>query len=49
MDAEFERRRRFVLAGSVGLLLVSGGGMYLIIVALKDVAMEFGLETVPPM
>ncbi len=48
MDAEIERRRRSVLIGSVGLLLVSGGGMYLIIVALKDVAMEFGWPRAVP-
>ena len=40
--ANIERRPLFVLVGSVILLLVSGGSMYLIIVALKDVAMEFG-------
>ncbi len=47
-NAEFERRRRLVLIGSVALLLVSGGGMYLIIVALKEVALEFGWPRAVP-
>jgi MFS family permease len=44
----FERRRLMVLIGSVAMLLVSGGGMYLIVVALKDVAMEFGWPRAVP-
>jgi MFS family permease len=43
-----DRRRVTVLAGSVAMLLVSGGGMYLIVVALKDVAMEFGWPRAVP-
>jgi MFS family permease len=45
---EIERRRFVVLMGSVALLLVSGGGMYLIVVALKEVAMEFGWPRAVP-
>jgi MFS family permease len=40
--AASDRRALLVLVGSVALLFVSGGGMYLIVVALKEVAMEFG-------
>ncbi len=47
-DAEIERRRFRVLIGSVALLFVSGGGMYLIVVALKDVALEFGWPRAVP-
>lgn len=36
-----DRRRIYVLIGSVAMLFISGGGMYLIVVALKDVAAEF--------
>ena len=46
--AEIERRRLFVLIGSVTLLTVSSGSMYLIVVALKDVAMEFGWPRAVP-
>lgn len=46
--AAFERRRLKVLTGSVALLLISGGGMYLIVVSLKDVAMEFGWPRAVP-
>ncbi len=45
---EIERRRLFVLIGSVTLLTVSSGSMYLIVVALKDVAMEFGWPRAVP-
>ncbi|MFT5439024.1 MAG: MFS family permease, partial [Alphaproteobacteria bacterium] len=37
-----------VLAGTVTILLVSAGGMYLIVVALKDVAQEFGWPRAVP-
>jgi len=47
-DAGIERRRFFVLCGSVALLFVSGGGMYLIVVALKVVALEFGWPRAVP-
>jgi MFS family permease len=47
-DTELERRRLRVLIASVTLLLISGGGMYLIVVALKDVAMEFGWPRAVP-
>jgi MFS family permease len=46
--AEIERRRVYVLAASVVLLFVSGGAMYLLVVALKDVAMEFGWPRAVP-
>ena len=46
--AGIERQRLIVLIGSVALLFVSGGGMYLIVVALKDVAMEFGWPRAVP-
>jgi MFS family permease len=42
------RRRVMVLAGTVTILLVSAGGMYLIVVALKDVAQEFGWPRAVP-
>lgn len=42
VEAAPDRRARLVLVGSMALLFVSGGGMYLIVVALKEVAMEFG-------
>ena len=48
MPAGIERQRLIVLIGSVTLLLVSGGGMYLIVVALKEVAMEFGWPRAVP-
>jgi MFS family permease len=41
-------RRKWVLFGSVAMLFISGGGMYLIVVALKDVAMEFGWPRAVP-
>ncbi len=44
----FDRRRILVLTGSVAMLFVSGGGMYLIVVALKEVAMEFGWPRAVP-
>ena len=47
-DRELERRRLRVLVASVTLLLISGGGMYLIVVALKDVALEFGWPRAVP-
>lgn len=34
--------RKWILFGSVAMLFISGGGMYLIVVALKEVALEFG-------
>lgn len=37
-----DRQRLIILIGSVALLLISAGGMYLVIVSLKDMAMEFG-------
>ena len=40
--------RKWVLIGSVAMLFISGGGMYLIVVALKDVAMEFGWPRAVP-
>ena len=43
-----EHRRIWILCGSVALLFISGGGMYLIVVALKDVAMEFGWPRAVP-
>ncbi len=36
------QRRIGILIGSVALMFVTGGGMFLIVVALKDMAMEFG-------
>jgi MFS family permease len=46
--ASLQRRRVTVLAGSVAMLLISGGGMYLIVVALKEVATEFGWPRAVP-
>lgn len=43
-----QRRRRIVLIGSVAILFVSSGGMYLIVVALKEVALEFGWPRAVP-
>ncbi|MGE0747070.1 MAG: MFS transporter [Rhodospirillales bacterium] len=43
-----ERRRFVILAASVWLLLVTAGGMYLIVVALKEVAQEFGWPRAVP-
>jgi hypothetical protein len=40
-SAPNERRRYVVLIGSMAMLLVSGGGMFLIVVSLKAVATEF--------
>ncbi|MBT5047237.1 MAG: MFS transporter [Rhodospirillaceae bacterium] len=37
-----DRQRLVVLIGSVVLLLISAGGMFLVVVALKEMAMEFG-------
>lgn len=42
------RRRIYVLAGSVTMMLVSAGGMYLIVVSLKEVAQEFGWPRAVP-
>ena len=47
-DAATDRQRLIILIGSVTLLLISAGGMYLIVVALKDVAMEFGWPRAVP-
>ena len=41
-------RRKWVLFGSVAMLFISGGGMYLIVVALKEVASEFGWPRAVP-
>ena len=41
-DTPTERQRLIILIGSVTMLLVSAGGMFLVVVALKDMAMEFG-------
>ena len=43
-----DRQRLIILIGSVTLLLVSGGGMFLVVVALKDMAMEFGWPRAVP-
>ncbi len=43
-----EHRRKWILFGSVAMLFISGGGMYLIVVALKEVAMEFGWPRAVP-
>ena len=40
--ASIEKRRIGILIGSVALMFITGGGMFLIVVALKDMAMEFG-------
>lgn len=47
-DAPNDRHRFVVLAASVLLILVSAGGMFLIVVALKDVAREFGWPRAVP-
>ena len=41
-DMPTDRQRLIILIGSVTMLLVSAGGMFLVVVALKDMAMEFG-------
>jgi MFS family permease len=43
-----DRQRVTILIGSVALLLISAGGMYLVVVALKDMAMEFGWPRAVP-
>lgn len=43
-----DQQRLIILIGSITLLLVSGGGMYLVVVALKDMAMEFGWPRAVP-
>jgi MFS family permease len=43
-----DRQRLIILIGSVTLLLISAGGMYLVVVALKDMAMEFGWPRAVP-
>ena len=35
----YARRRTFILIGSVAMLFISGGGMFMIVVALKEIAM----------
>lgn len=45
---DLANRRRWVLLGSVAMLFISGGGMYLIVVALKEVATEFGWPRAVP-
>jgi MFS family permease len=47
-DRRMARRRLLILIGSVGMLFVSGGGMFTIVVALKDIAMEFGWPRAVP-
>ena len=43
-----DRQRLIILIGSVTLLLISAGGMFLVVVALKDMAMEFGWPRAVP-
>jgi len=43
-----DRQRLIILIGSITLLLISAGGMYLVVVALKDMAMEFGWPRAVP-
>lgn len=43
-----DRRRYVVLAGSVWVLLVTAGGMFLIVVSLKDMATDFGWPRAVP-
>ncbi len=45
---DLANRRRWILLGSVAMLFISGGGMYLIVVALKEVATEFGWPRAVP-
>jgi len=40
-DPEAARRRTLVLIGSVAMLFITGGAMFMIVVALKDMATEF--------
>ena len=47
-EAVTDRQRLIILIGSVTLLLISAGGMYLVIVSLKDMAMEFGWPRAVP-
>ena len=44
----YARRRTFILIGSVAMLFISGGGMFMIVVALKEIAMEFGWPRAVP-
>ena len=48
IGAATDRQRLIILIGSITLLLVSAGGMYLVVVALKDMAMEFGWPRAVP-
>ena len=41
-DTKLVRRRTLVLIGSVSMLFITGGGMFMIVVALKEMAMDFG-------
>ena len=47
-EAVTDRQRLIILIGSVALLLISAGGMYLVVVSLKDMAMEFGWPRAVP-
>jgi len=47
-DRRLERRRLLILIGSVAMLFISGGGMFTIVVALKDIAMDFGWPRAVP-
>jgi MFS family permease len=47
-EAATDRQRLIILIGSVTLLFVSAGGMFLVVVALKDMAMEFGWPRAVP-
>ena len=42
VDPQLARRRTLVLIGSVAMLFITGGGMFMIVVALKEMATEFG-------
>ena len=44
----FDRQRPFVLIGSAALLVISSGGMYMIVVALKEIALDFGWPRAVP-
>ena len=47
-EAVTDRQRLIILIGTVALLLISAGGMYLVVVSLKDMAMEFGWPRAVP-
>lgn len=47
-DRRIARRRLTILIGSVALLFISGGAMFTIVVALKDIALEFGWPRAVP-